>query len=110
MMYLGSFSRLSIKPSVLVLPFTFFIYLIGLSPLLYEISPSRQVDQLVTYSAIYTFVVFSCARRELEVRKRFLYFQDVRKKSNQLLNQSKLCEDLSYKDALTGCYNPPLAG
>ena len=105
MIYIGTFSRLSAKYSITTLSFIFSAYLIGLSPLLYEAEPTHEIETISVYLSGYVLISAACIRRDLEVHKRFAQSEQLRKQAIQLRKQSNMFEALSYKDALTGCYN-----
>ena len=105
MIYIGTFSRLSAKYSITTLSFIFAAYLIGLSPLLYAAEPAHEVETISIYVSAYILISAACIRRDLEVHKRFAQSEQLRKQAIQLRKQSNMFEALSYKDALTGCYN-----
>lgn len=105
MIYIGTFSRLSAKYSITTLSFIFSAYLIGLSPLLYAAEPTHEIETISVYLSGYVLISAACIRRDLEVHKRFAQSEQLCKQAIQLRKQSNMFEALSYKDALTGCYN-----
>ncbi|MFS1973093.1 GGDEF domain-containing protein [Vibrio splendidus] len=105
MIYIGTFSRLSVKYSISTLSFIFLAYLIGLAPQLYEAEPSHEIETISVYASAYILIAASCLRRDFEVHKRFTQSEQLRKQAIQLRKQSNMFEALSYQDALTGCYN-----
>lgn len=105
MIYIGTFSRLSARYSLITLTCILASYLIGLSPLLYAAEPAHELEIISIYLSTYVLVAAACLRRELEVHKRFSQSEQLRKQAIQLRKQSSLFEALSYQDALTGCYN-----
>ncbi len=105
MIYIGTFSRLSAKYSIVTLSFIFATYLIGLAPLLYAAEPEHEIATISIYLSVYVLIIAACIKRDLEVHKRFLQSELLRKQAIQLRKQSNMFEALSYQDALTGCYN-----
>ncbi|MEZ9765612.1 GGDEF domain-containing protein [Vibrio splendidus] len=105
MIYIGTFSRLSVKYSISTLSFIFLAYLIGLAPQLYQVEPSHEIETISVYASAYILIAASCLRRDFEVHKRFTQSEQLRKQAIQLRKQSNMFEALSYQDALTGCYN-----
>lgn len=105
MIYVGTFSRLSASYSITALTFIFLSYIIGLSPYLYAAEPNHEIETISVYISAYILIAAACLRRDFEVHKRFIQSEQLRKQAIQLRKQSSQYEALSYRDALTGCYN-----
>ncbi len=105
MIYVGTFSRMSARYSITALTFIFLSYIIGLSPSLYAAEPNHEIETISVYISAYILIAAACLRRDFEVHKRFTQSEQLRKQAIQLRKQSNEYEALSYKDALTGCYN-----
>ncbi|MGF1753905.1 GGDEF domain-containing protein [Vibrio makurazakiensis] len=105
MIYIGTFSRMSARYSVPSLIVAFLCYIAGLAPLLYDIDPHHEIESISIHVSAFILIVAACFRRDLEVNKRFIQAQQLRKQAILLRQQTRKFKALSYVDSLTQCFN-----
>lgn len=105
LVYIGTFSRLSLKYSSVALTGSLIIYLIGISPTMYVVDQPKEVERLTLYTAAYVLCLTACVRRELEYINQFKQTQQIRSQQLTLAAQSAKLKMMILTDPLTELYN-----
>ena len=105
LVYIGTFSRLSLKYSSLALTGSLIIYLIGISPTMYVVDQPKEVERLTLYTAAYILCLTACFRRELEYSNQFKQTQKIRSQQLTLSAQAAKLKVMTLTDPLTELYN-----
>lgn len=105
LVYIGTFSRLSLKYSATALTGALVIYLIGISPTMYVVDQPKEVERLTLYIAAYILCLTACIRRELEYINQFKQTQQIRSQQLTLAAQSAKLKIMALTDPLTELHN-----
>lgn len=105
LVYIGTFSRLSLKYSAIALTGSLIIYLIGISPTMYVVDQPKEIERLTLYIAAYILCLTACVRRELEYINQFKQTQQIRSQQLALAAQSAKLKMMTLTDPLTDLYN-----
>lgn len=105
LVYIGTFSRLSLKYSATALTGALVIYLIGISPTMYVVDQPKEVERLTLYFSAYILCLTACIRRELEYINQFKQTQQIRSQQLTLAAQSAKLKIMTLTDPLTELHN-----
>ncbi len=105
LIYIGTFSRLSIGYSIAGLTGALAIYLVGISPTMYAMDPIQETEHITMYFATYLLCLISCIRREYEYYNQFTQAKQIRSQKFVLATQSAELKKAALTDPLTELNN-----
>lgn len=105
LVYIGTFSRLSLRYSATALTGALIIYLVGISPTMYVVEQPKEIERLTLYFSTYILCLTACIRRELEYINQFKQTQQIRSQQLTLAAQSAKLKIMALTDPLTELHN-----
>ncbi|USD67701.1 GGDEF domain-containing protein [Vibrio sp. SCSIO 43136] len=103
--YIGTFSRLSLRYAVPMICFALAGHFIGFSFWMYELDPASELERVSIYLSTFILCVIAVYRRELECHVDFRRRENLRSQSIRLIDQIQTLTNQTLHDPLTGLRN-----